>query len=111
MDEYGLSCAHAQALNPGIVHCSVTGFGVGEGAALPGSDLLLQAVGGLMSAAGPAPGRPVRRVWRSSTCSPDRHAAAGGMAALRHRDATGDGRHVEVDPLSSLLLAPLGVPR
>ncbi|MFF1646628.1 CoA transferase [Streptomyces sp. NPDC058240] len=60
MDKYGLSCAHAQALNPGIVYCSVTRFGVGEGAALPGSDLLLQAVGGLMSATGPAPGRPVK---------------------------------------------------
>ncbi|MCX4735942.1 CoA transferase [Streptomyces sp. NBC_01363] len=60
MDKYGLSCAHAQALNPGIVHCSVTGFGGGEAAALPGSDLLLQAVGGLIGATGPAPGRPVK---------------------------------------------------
>ena len=49
MDKYGLGPERAQDLNPGLVYCSVTGFGDGPGAALPGYDLLVQAVGGLMA--------------------------------------------------------------
>ncbi|MFJ2588947.1 CaiB/BaiF CoA transferase family protein [Streptomyces sp. NPDC087538] len=103
MDKYGLSYAQAEALNPGIVYCSVTGFGSGEGAGLPGYDLLLQAVGGLMSVTGPAPGQPVKTGVALVDVLTGLHAAVGVMAALRHRDATGEGQHVEVDLLSSLL--------
>ncbi|MEV6143886.1 CoA transferase [Streptomyces sp. NPDC051992] len=103
MEKYGLSYARAQELNPGIVYCSVTGFGSGEGAALPGYDLLLQAVGGLMSITGPAPGRPVKTGVALVDVLTGLHAAVGVMAALRHRDATGEGQHVEVSLLSSLL--------
>lgn len=103
MDRHGLSYAQAEALNPGIVYCSVTGFGSGEGAALPGYDLLLQAVGGLMSVTGPAPGQPVKTGVALVDVLTGLHAAVGVMAALRHRDATGEGQHVEVDLLSSLL--------
>ncbi|MEE1845872.1 MULTISPECIES: CoA transferase [unclassified Streptomyces] len=103
MEKYGLSYARAQALNPGIVYCSVTGFGSGEGAALPGYDLLLQAVGGLMSVTGPAPGQPVKTGVALVDVLTGLHAAVGIMAALRHRDATGEGQHVEVSLLSSLL--------
>ncbi|MEU0629206.1 CoA transferase [Streptomyces sp. NPDC005989] len=103
MDKHGLSYAQAEALNPGIVYCSVTGFGSGEGAGLPGYDLLLQAVGGLMSVTGPAPGQPVKTGVALVDVLTGLHAAVGVMAALRHRDATGEGQHVEVDLLSSLL--------
>lgn len=103
MDRHGLSYAQAEVLNPGIVYCSVTGFGSGEGAALPGYDLLLQAVGGLMSVTGPAPGQPVKTGVALVDVLTGLHAAVGVMAALRHRDATGEGQHVEVDLLSSLL--------
>ncbi|WP_329192674.1 CaiB/BaiF CoA transferase family protein [Streptomyces sp. NBC_01435] len=103
MEKYGLSYARAQELNPGIVYCSVTGFGSGEGAALPGYDLLLQAVGGLMSITGPAPGQPVKTGVALVDVLTGLHAAVGVMAALRHRDATGEGQHVEVSLLSSLL--------
>ncbi|MFB6875072.1 CaiB/BaiF CoA transferase family protein [Streptomyces sp. NPDC056323] len=103
MDKYGLSYAQAEALNPGIVYCSVTGFGSGEGAGLPGYDLLLQAVGGLMSVTGPAPGQPVKTGVALVDVLTGLHAAVGVLAALRHRDATGEGQHVEVDLLSSLL--------
>ncbi|MEU9565465.1 CoA transferase [Streptomyces sp. NPDC048161] len=103
MEKHGLSYARAQELNPGIVYCSVTGFGSGEGAALPGYDLLLQAVGGLMSITGPAPGQPVKTGVALVDVLTGLHAAVGVMAALRHRDATGEGQHVEVSLLSSLL--------
>ncbi|MFJ9682447.1 CaiB/BaiF CoA transferase family protein [Streptomyces sp. NPDC101194] len=103
MGRYGLSYEEADALNPGIVYCSVTGFGAGEGAALPGYDLLLQAVGGLMSVTGPAPGQPVKTGVALVDVLTGLHAAVGVLAALRHRDATGEGQHVEVNLLSTLL--------
>ncbi|HRN30127.1 MAG TPA: CoA transferase, partial [Terrimesophilobacter sp.] len=58
MERFGLGYEHLLELNPGLVFCSITGFGSGEGAALPGYDLLVQAVGGLMSITGPADGEP-----------------------------------------------------
>jgi crotonobetainyl-CoA:carnitine CoA-transferase CaiB-like acyl-CoA transferase len=90
-------------LNPAIVYCSVTGFGAAGGAALPGYDLLVQAVGGLMSVTGPAPGRPVKTGVALVDVLTGLHAAIGILAALRHREATGEGQHVEVNLLSTLL--------
>ncbi|MEU0835437.1 CoA transferase [Streptomyces sp. NPDC005969] len=103
MDKYGLAYERVRELNPGLVYCSVTGFGAGKGAALPGYDLLIQAVGGLMSVTGPAPGQPVKTGVALVDVLTGLHAAMGVMAALRHRDATGEGQHVEVNLLSSLL--------
>ncbi len=103
MAQYGLSYEEARRLNPGLVYCSVTGFGSGEGAALPGYDLLLQAVGGLMSVTGPGPGEPVKAGVALVDVLTGLHAAVGILAALRDRDATGEGQHVEVDLLSTLL--------
>ncbi len=101
MDKYGLGHAQAHALNPGLVYCSVTGFGAG--AALPGYDLLIQAVGGLMSVTGPAPGQPVKTGVALVDVLTGLHAATGVLAALRHRDATGEGQHVQINLLSALL--------
>ena len=47
MARFGLSFEDVHAVNPGAVYCSITGFGTGDGAALAGYDLLVQAVGGL----------------------------------------------------------------
>ena len=61
MARHGLSYEQVRELNPRLVYCSITGFGTGKGAAaLPGYDLLVQAVGGLMSVTGPHPGEPVK---------------------------------------------------
>jgi crotonobetainyl-CoA:carnitine CoA-transferase CaiB-like acyl-CoA transferase len=103
LDRHGLDYDAARALNPGIVYCSVTGFGSGGGAALPGYDLLVQAVGGLMSVTGPGPGRPVKTGVALVDVLTGLHAAVGILAALRHRDATGEGQRVEVNLLSTLL--------
>ncbi|WP_225839619.1 CaiB/BaiF CoA-transferase family protein [Streptomyces sp. NK08204] len=103
MDRYGLGVLRAHELNPGLVYCSVTGFGAGAGAALPGYDLLIQAVGGLMSVTGPAPGQPVKTGVALVDVLTGLHAAVGVLAALRHRDATGEGQHIEVNLLSCLL--------
>ncbi|MFG2563388.1 CaiB/BaiF CoA transferase family protein [Streptomyces sp. NPDC048496] len=103
MHKYGLGYDQVRSVNPGIVYCSITGFGAGPGAALPGYDLLIQAVGGLMSVTGPAPGQPVKTGVALVDVLTGLHAAMGVLAALRHRDATGEGQHVEVNLLSSLL--------
>ncbi|MFF9814894.1 CaiB/BaiF CoA transferase family protein [Streptomyces sp. NPDC014006] len=103
MDKYGLGPGPAHELNPGLVYCSVTGFGDGPGAALPGYDLLVQAVGGLMSVTGAEPGQPVKTGVAVVDVLTGLHAAVGVLSALRHRDATGEGQHVQVDLLSCLL--------
>ena len=101
MEKYGLDYDRARTLNPGLVYCSVTGFGAD--ADLPGYDLLVQAVGGLMSVTGPAPGQPVKTGVAVVDVLTGLHATIGVLAALRHREATGEGQHVEVNLLSCLL--------
>jgi crotonobetainyl-CoA:carnitine CoA-transferase CaiB-like acyl-CoA transferase len=105
MDRLGLGYEQLKATNPGLVYCSVTGFGTGPGRALPGYDLLAQAVGGLMSVTGPEPGQPTKVGVALVDVITGLHAAVGMLAALRHRDRTGHGQRVEVNLLSSLLSA------
>ncbi len=105
MERLGLSEAAVRALNPGVVWCSITGFGSGAGAAMPGYDLLVQAVGGLMSVTGPRPGEPTKVGVALVDVVTGLHAAVGILAALRHRERTGLGQRVETALLSSLLSA------
>jgi crotonobetainyl-CoA:carnitine CoA-transferase CaiB-like acyl-CoA transferase len=106
MDKLGLGWAQLSAANPGLVYCSVTGFGAGEvGATMPGYDLLIQALGGLMSITGPADGEPSKVGVALVDVLAGLFAAVGILAALRHRDATGAGQRVEVDLYSALLAA------
>ncbi|HLU71185.1 MAG TPA: CoA transferase [Nonomuraea sp.] len=105
MDRLGLGYEELRALNPGLVYCSVTGFGSGEGAELPGYDLIAQAVGGLMSVTGePGDGGTKAGVALVDVIT-GLHATLGVLAALRHRDRIGEGQQVEVSLLSSLLSA------
>ncbi|RWW91490.1 MULTISPECIES: CaiB/BaiF CoA-transferase family protein [Paenarthrobacter] len=104
MARHGLSYQQAAAINPRLVYCSVTGFGSTEAAAaLPGYDLLVQAVGGLMSVTGPGPGFPVKAGVALVDVLTGLHAAVGVLAALRARETTGRGQLVEVNLLSTLL--------
>ncbi|GLZ29547.1 putative L-carnitine dehydratase [Lentzea sp. NBRC 105346] len=82
-----------------LVYCSVTGFGAGS--ELPGYDLLVQAVGGLMSMTGTD--QPVKTGVALVDVLTGLHATIGILAALRHRDATGQGQLVELNLLSVLL--------
>ncbi|MEV7135259.1 CoA transferase [Arthrobacter sp. NPDC093128] len=104
MARHGLSYEQVAAVNPRLVYCSITGFGADEaGAALPGYDLLVQAVGGLMSVTGPGPGEPVKAGVALVDVLTGLHAAIGVLAALRARETTGRGQLVEVNLLSTLL--------
>jgi crotonobetainyl-CoA:carnitine CoA-transferase CaiB-like acyl-CoA transferase len=105
MDRLGLGPAELCSANPRLVYCSITGFGSGGGAALPGYDLLIQAVGGLMSITGEPDGEPQKVGVALVDVLAGLFATVGILAALRHRETTGEGQRVEVDLLSSLLAA------
>jgi crotonobetainyl-CoA:carnitine CoA-transferase CaiB-like acyl-CoA transferase len=105
MDRAGLGWEHLSAANPRLVYCSITGFGTGRGAAMPGYDLLAQALGGLMSITGPATGEPQKVGVALVDVIAGLFATVGILAAVRHRDRSGHGQRVEVDLLSSLLAA------
>jgi crotonobetainyl-CoA:carnitine CoA-transferase CaiB-like acyl-CoA transferase len=103
MERLGLGYEELSARNPGLVYCSITGFGAGPGAELPGYDLLVQALGGLMSITG-SPGEEPQKVGVALVdILAGLFGSVGILAALRHRDRTGEGQRVEVNLLSSLL--------
>jgi crotonobetainyl-CoA:carnitine CoA-transferase CaiB-like acyl-CoA transferase len=103
MDKLGLGYEALAADNPGLIFCSITGFGAGAGAELPGYDLLVQALGGLMSITGSPDGEPQKVGVALVDVLAGLFASLGILAALRHRDRTGEGQRVEVNLLSSLL--------
>jgi crotonobetainyl-CoA:carnitine CoA-transferase CaiB-like acyl-CoA transferase len=106
MEKLGLGYEELAARNPGLVYCSISGFGAGEaGAALPGYDLLVQALGGLMSITGEPDGPPLKVGVALVDVIAGLFSAVGILAALEHRRQCGRGQLVEVDLLSALLAA------
>ena len=102
MAQAGLDHASLSADNPGLVSCRIAGLGLGN---VAGYDFLAQAVGGLMSITGEADGEPHKVGVALVDVMAGLHAAIGILAALRHRDRTGEGQLVEVDLLSTTLFA------
>jgi len=105
MARLGLDYETLRETNPRLVYCSISGFGSAAGAALPGYDLLAQAVGGLMSVTGAPDGESTKVGVALVDVITGLHAAVGILAALRHAERTGEGQRVEVNLLSSLLSA------
>ncbi|HAS30807.1 MAG TPA: carnitine dehydratase [Microbacterium sp.] len=104
LDRFGLGYEQLRGDNPGVVYCSITGFGgAGAGAELPGYDFLVQAVGGLMSITGERGGDPMKAGVALVDVLTSKDATIGILAALLSRRATGEGQRVEVNLLSSLL--------
>jgi crotonobetainyl-CoA:carnitine CoA-transferase CaiB-like acyl-CoA transferase len=102
----GLDYESLRAENPRLVYCSITGFGgSGEGADLPGYDLLIQGLAGLMSITGDPEGEPMKVGVALVDILAGLFATVGILTALRHRDRTGEGQLVEVDLFSALLSA------
>ncbi|MQA04488.1 MAG: CoA transferase [Streptosporangiales bacterium] len=102
LDRMGLGYEALRAHNPGLVYCSITGFGAAS--RLPGYDAVAQAVSGLMSVTGPAD-EPSKVGVAMSDVTTGMHAAIGILAAIRHRDRTGEGQHLRLSLLSSTLSA------
>jgi crotonobetainyl-CoA:carnitine CoA-transferase CaiB-like acyl-CoA transferase len=103
MAKFGLDVESVRRDNPGVVYASISGFGSAEGADVPGYDLLVQGISGLMSLTGSPDGPGYRAGISVFDVMAGNHAVIGILAALRHRDATGEGQHVEVNLLSSAL--------
>jgi crotonobetainyl-CoA:carnitine CoA-transferase CaiB-like acyl-CoA transferase len=103
MTRLGLGYEELSTRNPGLVYCSISGFGSGAGRDLPGYDFLVQAVGGLMSITGPEDGEPVKVGVALVDVVTGLHAVIGILAALQARAQTGVGQLVELNLLSSLL--------
>lgn len=101
LGRYGLDYEQVSAGNPKVVYCSISGFGSGAGADLPGYDILVQAMGGLMSITGTD--GPTKTGVAVVDVVTGLHATVGILAALRHRESTGTGQHINVSLLSSLL--------
>jgi crotonobetainyl-CoA:carnitine CoA-transferase CaiB-like acyl-CoA transferase len=100
---FGLDYDTVAATNPGVIYASITGFGTGGGAALPGYDLIVQAIAGLMSLTGAPDGPPYRAGISVFDVMAGLHATIGVLAALHSRQSTGQGQLVEVNLLSSAL--------
>jgi crotonobetainyl-CoA:carnitine CoA-transferase CaiB-like acyl-CoA transferase len=105
LDRLGLGYEDVHKRNPRLVYCSLTGFGAEGGARLPGYDLVVQAVSGLMSLTGPDADTPTKQGIAASDVITGLHAALGMLAALQHARTTGEGQHLQVNLLSSTLSA------
>jgi len=103
MAKYGLDYAAVATDNPGLVYASISGFGATGGGHVPGYDLMVQAVSGLMSLTGPKDGPPYRAGISMFDVMAGKDALIGILAALRHREATGRGQHVELSLLASAM--------
>lgn len=103
MKKFGLDYESLSKINPRLVYLSISGFGTKEGAWLPGYDLVVQAVSGLMSLTGEPDGPPFRAGISVFDVMTGLHGTIGVLAALNQRQTTGRGQHVEVNLLSSAM--------
>ncbi|MGS1017721.1 CaiB/BaiF CoA transferase family protein [Allosphingosinicella humi] len=95
--KYGLDYASLSALNPRLVYCSITGFGQdGPYAARAGYDFMIQGMGGIMDLTGDPAGEPQKIGVAFADIFTGVYASTAILAALRGRDATGQGAHVDM---------------
>jgi crotonobetainyl-CoA:carnitine CoA-transferase CaiB-like acyl-CoA transferase len=101
LKRYGLDYESLKAINPRLIYCSVTGFGqTGPMAALPGYDGLFQATGGMMAVTGIPEGKPGAGPLKAGPSLVDfvtgHNTALAIMAALLHRNASGEGQFIDI---------------
>lgn len=108
LEKYGLDFVRLSKLAPSLVYCSISGFGqTGPNAEKPGYDLMAQAYGGIMSLTGEPDGQPMKVAVGIADVMCGMYASSGILAALRHRDKTGQGQHIDlalVDAQIALLI-------
>jgi crotonobetainyl-CoA:carnitine CoA-transferase CaiB-like acyl-CoA transferase len=105
LEKLGLGYETLKELNPGLVYCSITGFGPGKDEERPGYDFLIQARAGIMGITGfPEPdGEPTKVGVAIADIVCGLYAATAILATLRRRETTGDGARVEVPLFESTL--------
>ena len=103
---YRLGYADLAALNPGLVYCSITGFGqTGPYRARAGYDSIVQAVGGLMSLTGDSDSGPMRAGVPMIDIMTGLYATTAILAALRHRETSKRGQHIDLSLLDTMVSA------
>lgn len=97
LEKYGLDYTSLAALNPGLVYCSISGFGqTGPNRDRPGYDLMAQGYGGIMSITGAPDGPPMKVGVGIADVMCGMYATIGILAALRHAEATGEGQQIDL---------------
>lgn len=103
LEKYGLGYEQLHNENPGLVYCSITGFGhTGPKAERPGYDFLIQGMGGFMSITGEPDGEPQKAGVPIADLMAGMWAAVSINAALRHREVTGEGQHIDIGMLDTM---------
>ena len=111
MGSYGLGYDEVRAVKPDIVYVSITGWGqFGPCHKWPGYDPLAQAASGFVSLNGSPDGTPTKAATFLGDDLGGLHGAIGALAALRHRDRTGEGQRVDVALLDAILFQSNGLP-
>ncbi len=102
LKKYGLGYEQLKDEFPGLVYCSITGFGqTGPYAERPGYDILIQAMGGIMSTTGEPGGEPQKSAVPIADLMAGMYAAVSINAALRHREVTGQGQFIDIGMLDT----------
>ncbi|MEE2970235.1 MAG: CoA transferase [Pseudomonadota bacterium] len=102
LSRYGLGHDDLRDDFPALVYCSITGFGqFGPYANRAGYDYLAQGMGGIMSVTGEPDGDPIKVGVGIADIMTGMHGAVAVLSALRHRDATGKGQHIDLALLDS----------
>ena len=113
LDKLGFTAEAIRALNPRLIHCSISGYGrTGPRRHLTGYDPVVQAESGVMDITGHPDGPPVRTGVAMTDYLAALYAYSGILLALRERDRTGSGQHVDIalfDSILSTLSMPVGM--
>ncbi|MEC0345215.1 CaiB/BaiF CoA transferase family protein [Peribacillus frigoritolerans] len=110
MERLGLGYEDLKALNPKIIHCSITGFGhTGPYKQLPGYDFLAQAMSGFMSVNGISNGKPVKAGVAMADLYAGLYAIISILAALEARNQTGRGQHCDISLMDSMVASLLNI--
>jgi crotonobetainyl-CoA:carnitine CoA-transferase CaiB-like acyl-CoA transferase len=97
MAALGLGYEDLRALNPGLIYCAITGYGqTGPYRNRPGYDTVIQAQGGIMSITGPESGDPFKVGVAIVDVTAGMHAVISILAALHHRQRTGEGQFIDI---------------
>jgi crotonobetainyl-CoA:carnitine CoA-transferase CaiB-like acyl-CoA transferase len=101
--KFGLDYDGVSAVNPSVIYASISGFGSAGGKDMPGYDLMVQAMSGLMSLTGDPAGPPYRAGISAFDVIAGLHTTIAILAALNHRNATGEGQHLEASLMASAM--------
>jgi crotonobetainyl-CoA:carnitine CoA-transferase CaiB-like acyl-CoA transferase len=102
LKKFGLDHESLKAINPRVVFCSVTGFGQdGPYAPRAGYDFMIQGMGGIMDVTGDPKGEPMKIGVGYADIFTGMYATVAILAALRRRDATGEGAYIDMSLLDT----------